>query len=219
MSRESFFSRLFGRGADEDETRTYSAQEIETGEPEKIEEEQQPQGFTVERAAEIIDYLPPDVPRESAVRIVRGTLMAVGIEVEDFERFTRAREAKLNSEIELARSRQEELREKTEEAVRSLEEEIRKAREVRDTIVAEEEKKISRATAGLKEVKRVRAFFGFSETKGEETTDPGRGPAGDETQPLDVSDLDKTQVMRRPDPLIDPDEATGGRTRGTSDER
>ena len=218
MSRKSFFSRVFGRGADEDETRTYSAEEIETREPEKLEEEQLPQGFTVERAGEIIDYLPPDVPRESAVRIVRGTLAAAGIKIEDLERSTRAREAKLNSEIELARSRQKDLRERTEEVVRSLQEEIRKAREAHDTGIAEEEQKVSRAVAGLKDVGRVRAFFGFSGT-GEETTDP----AGDETQSLGPFDPDKTQVMQRPDSLAGTDEpasgSTEGPTHGATDER
>ena len=209
MNRKSFFSKVFGRGADEDETRIYSAEEIETGEPEKLEEEQPPQGFTVERAAEIIDYLPPDVPRESAVRIVRGTLAAAGIKIEDLERSTRAREAKLNSEIELARSRQKDLRERTEEVVRSLQEEIRKARDAHDTGIAEEEQKVSRAVAGLKDVGRVRAFFGFSGT-GEETTDP----AGDETQSLGPFDPDKTQVMQRPDSLAGTDEPAGGSTEG-----
>ncbi|MDQ3966662.1 MAG: hypothetical protein M3246_09515 [Actinomycetota bacterium] len=210
MNRKSFFSKVFGRGADEDETRIYSAEEIETKEPEKLEEEQPPQGFTVERAAEIIDYLPPEVPRESAVRIVRGTLAAAGIKTEDLERSTRAREAKLNSEIELARSRQKDLRERTEEVVRSLQEEIRKAREARDTGIAEEEQKVSRAVAGLKDVRRVRAFFGFPGTGGEETTDP----AGDETQSLEPFDPDKTQVMQRPGSLAGTDGPAGGSTEG-----
>ena len=219
MNRKSFFSKVFGRGADEDETRIYSAEEIETGEPEKLEEEQLPQGFTVERAGEIIDYLPPDVPRESAVRIVRGTLAAAGIKIEDLERSTRAREAKLNSEIELARSRQKDLRERTEEVVRSLQEEIRKAREARDTGIAEEEQKVARAIAGLKDAGRVRAFFGFPETGREETTDP----AGDETRDLEPFDPDKTQVMQRPGPLAGTDEpaddSTGDPSHGATDER
>ena len=210
MNRRSFFSKVFGRGADEDETRTYSAEEIETREPEKLEEEPPPQGFTVERAAEIIDYLPPEVPRESAVRIVRGTLAAAGIKIEDLERSTRAREAKLNSEIELARSRQKDLRERTEEVMRSLQEEMRRAREARDTGIAEEEQKVSRAVAGLKDVRRVLAFFGFPGTGGEETTDP----AGDETQSLEPFDPDKTQVMQRPDSLAGTDEPAGGSTEG-----
>lgn len=166
MSERGFFSRILGGGADEDETRVFSAEEIGTRRPtrreeEPDEEEQRPQGFTVERAAEVIDDLPPDVPRESAVRIVRGTLTAAGIKVEDLERSTRVRESKLNSEMDLARDRQQEIQQRTEEAVRSLEEEIRKAREDRDAGIAGEEERISRASAGIEGIKRVRAFFGF----------------------------------------------------------
>jgi hypothetical protein len=201
-----FFSRMFGRNADE--TRSYSVEETEAGNPEKREEEQQSSyGFSVERAVRIIDHLPPDVSRESAVRIVCGTLDAAGIKIEDLERSTRAREAKLDSEIELARSRQNNLRERTEDVVRSLQEEIMKAREARDTGIAEEEEKVSHAIAGLKEMKRVRDFFGFPETEVEKTADPAADPTGDETQDLDALDPDKTQVMRRPPgSLADPDE-------------
>jgi hypothetical protein len=201
-----FFSRMFGRNADE--TRSYSVEETEARNPEKREEEQQSSyGFSVERAVRIIDHLPPDVSRESAVRIVRGTLDAAGIKIEDLERSTRAREAKLDSEIELARSRQNDLRERTEDVVRSLQEEIMKAREARDTGIAEEEEKVSHAIAGLKEMKRVRDFFGFPETEVEKTADPAADPTGDETQDLDALDPDKTQVMRRPPgSLADPDE-------------
>ena len=192
-----FFSRIFGRNADE--ARSYSVEETEAGDPEKREEEQQSSyGFSVERAARIIDHLPPDVSRESAVRIVRGTLEAAGIKIEDLERSTRAREAKLGSEIELARSRQNDLREKTEDVVRSLQEEMRKVREACDIGIAEEEEKVSRANAGLREMKRVRAFFGFPETEREKTADPAADPTGDETQDLDALDPDKTQVMQRP---------------------
>src|SRR5947209_18127782 len=106
-----FLSRMFGRNPDE--ISSYSIEEAEAGDPEKREEEQQSTyGFSVERAARIIDHLPPDVSRESAVRIVRGTLDAAGIKIEHLERSTRAREAKLDSEIELARSRQNDLRER-----------------------------------------------------------------------------------------------------------
>src|SRR5918998_5872202 len=118
MSERGFFSRILGGDTNEDETRVFSAEEVGTrrseGRGEPDEEEQMPQGFTTERAARVIDNLPPDVPRESAVRIVRGTLMAAGIKFEDLERSTRARESKLNSEIDLARNRQDELRKKTE---------------------------------------------------------------------------------------------------------
>ena len=213
MSRNSFLSRIFGRGTNEDETRTRSAEEIGTrrsrrGEP---EEERQRRGFTVERAAEMIDGLPSDVPRESAVRIVRGTLAVAGIEISELDRSIRARVSKLNSEMEFARNRQKELRERTEEAVRSLEEEIRKARKACDDIVAAEEKKISRASAALKEVRRVRAFFDFLKMEGEQNA----GPADQDTQALDTPfDPDKTQVMQRPGPLADTDEPAGGSTEG-----
>ncbi|HZC18825.1 MAG TPA: hypothetical protein VE225_03875 [Rubrobacteraceae bacterium] len=192
-----FFSRIFGRNADE--ARSYSVEETEAGDPEKREEEQQSSyGFSVERAARIIDHLPPDVSRESAVRIVRGTLEAAGIKIEDLERSTRAREAKLGSEIELARNRQNDLRERTEDVVRSLQEEMRTVREACDIGIAEEEEKVSRANAGLREMKRVRAFFGFPETEREKTAAPATDPTGDETQDLDALDPDKTQVMQRP---------------------
>ena len=221
MSGRGFFSRMIGGEGGEDETRIYSADELETSKrlPESQEfkeEHQQAHGFTAERAAEIIDDLPPEVPRESALRIVRGTLEAAGVRVEELERSTRAREAKLSSEMELARSRQRELRERTDEVVRSLEEEIRRAREARDAGVTAEEQRISRATAGLDGLRRVRAFFGFPEIeeKEEETGeieigepevgdsevgDPEADTTGDETrvlEPLDTN-ADETQVLRR----------------------
>src|SRR5215213_7540106 len=156
MSEGGFFSRIFGGSAPEDETRVFSPQELRRkessqGEPAREEparekpgreepEEEQRGGFTVERAVGIIDDLPPDVPRESARRIVHGTLTAAGVRVEDLERSTRTREAKLDSEIERARSRQRELQERTDETVRSLEEEIRRAHEVRESGLAEEKR-------------------------------------------------------------------------------
>ena len=200
MSERNFFSRILGGGADEDETRVYSAEEIGTRRPRtrggrETEEEQTLPGFTVERAAEVIDDLPPEVPRDSAVRIVRGTLKAAGINVEDLERSTRARKAKFSSEIELAQNRQKELREKTDEVVRSLEEEIRKARETCEMGIAEEEGLISRMSKSQENIERVRTFFGFSEVEEEQV--------GDETRVMDSFDADKTQVMRRPDSPFD----------------
>ncbi len=223
MSR--FFSRIFRRNTDEDETRTYQLEEIGKRISRKggTGEEEPPQGFTVERAARIIDDLPPDVSQESAVRIMRGTLVAAGIEVEDIERSAQARESRLNSEIEFARSRQEDLRRRTEEVVRSLQDEIRKAREARDAGIAEEEENVSRAVRGLEEVGRVRAFFDFPETR--ETAGPAGDPTGDETRVLEPLNEDSTQVMRRRSgPLDDADEpAEGPSTRGishdTTDER
>ncbi len=220
MSGKGFFSRIIGGEGGEDDTRIYSAEEL--GGPSRSSEGQEPKeeqhGFTAERAAEIIDDLPSEVPRESALRIVRGTLEAAGVKVEDLERSTRVREAKLNSEIDLARSRQQELQERTDEVVRSLEEEIRKAREARDTGVATEEQRVSRASAGLEGLRRVRAFFGFPEVEEEtgETGDPEADTTGDEThilEPLDTS-ADETQVLRRSGSRSDP-----GRPAGTTDER
>src|SRR5918995_2192811 len=204
MSERGFFSRILGVDTNEDETRVFSAEEVGTrrsgGREEPDEEEQMPQGFTVERAAEVIDDLPPEVPRESALRIVRGTLTAAGIKVEDLERSTRVRESKLNSEMALARDRQEEIRRGTEEVVRSLEEEIRKAREGRDTGIAQEEDRISRASAGIEGIKRVRAFFGFPEPEEEKVAGPAENPIVDETRGFETFDEDETQVLRGPDP-------------------
>ena len=209
MSERGFFSRILGGDANEDETRVFSAEEVGTGRSEgreePDEEEQRPQGFTVERAAEVIDDLPPDVPQESALRIVRGTLTAAGIKVEDLERSTRVRESKLNSEMALARDRQEEIRRGTEEIVRSLEEEIRKAREDRDTGIAQEEDRISRASTGIEGIKRVRAFFGFPEPEEQEVAGPAEDSPVDETQVLEPFDEDETQVLHRPDSSDDAD--------------
>jgi hypothetical protein len=203
MSERGFFSRILGGDTNEDETRVFSAEEVGTGRSEggeePDEEEQRPQGFTVERAAEVIDDLPPDVPRESALRIVRGTLTAAGIKVEDLDRSSRVRESKLNSEMDLARARQEEIRRGTEEVVRSLEEEIRKAREDRDTGIAQEEDRISRASAGIEGIKRVRAFFGFPEPEEERIAGPAEDPPMDETRVFESFDEDETQILRRSD--------------------
>ena len=203
MSERGFFSRILGGDTNEDETRVFSAEEVGTrrseGGEEPDEEEQRPQGFTVERAAEVIDDLPPDVPRESALRIVRGTLTAAGIKVEDVERSSSVRESKLNSEMDLARARQEEIRRGTEEVVRSLEEEIRKAREDRDTGIAQEEDRISRASAGIEGIKRVRAFFGFPEPEEERIAGPAEDPPMDETRVFESFDEDETQILRRSD--------------------
>ena len=200
---KGFFSRIFGREddvTDEGETRLYSLGQL-VSEREEEPEDPQPRGFTIERAAEIIDGLPPDVPPESALSIVRGTLAATGIEPEDLDKSTHARETNLTTEITFSQSRQEDLRQRTEEVVRSLEEEIRKAREARDTGISEEEDNISRATTSLEEVRRVRAFFGFSKVE-EATADeqPAGDSTGDETrvfEPFDEEDM--TRVIRRPD--------------------
>jgi hypothetical protein len=186
---------VLGMDTKEEESRPYSAEEIGTIRPRRgnTREGQQPRDLTVERAAEIIDELPSEVPRESALRIVQGTLGAVGIEVYHLERCTRTQVAELTSEVELARNRQQEFQEKTEETVRSLQEELRKAREACDVILTEEERKISRASAALQEARRVRAFFDFPNTDGEENIEC----IDEDTQPLGVLE---TQVRRSSDP-------------------
>lgn len=210
MSEKGFFSRIFGGReddpTDEGETRLYSLGEL-VAEREEEPEEPQPRGFTIERAASIIDGLPPDVPQESALSIVRGTLAATGIEAEDLEKSTRARETNLTAEIKFSQSRKEDLQQRTEEVVRSLEEEIRKAREARDTGIAEERENVSRATASLEEVRRVRAFFGFS---GMEEDTPAGDANIDETRVFEPFDEDETRVIRRPD-TDEPHGTTGER--------
>jgi hypothetical protein len=210
MSEGGFFSRMFGGGANEDDTRALSSEELRRKEPSWVEpergepgrkepEEEQLGGFTAERAIEIIDDLPPDVSRESALRIVHGTLTAAGVRVEDLERSTRTRETKLGSEIERARSRQRELQERTDETVRSLEEEIRRAHEARKSGLAEEEERISHASAGLENIKRVRDFFGFPKVEEETPPEPSHLPSAHKTRVFEPFDDDRTQVLQRPD--------------------
>jgi hypothetical protein len=190
-TRQGFFSRMFAPG--EEGTAIYSSEEV------GIEEIQEPRGFTVERAAEVIKNLPPEVPRPAAVRIVRGTLEAAGIDVADLATSTRARESKLNSEIELSQGRIQKLKEDTEEVIQSLEEEIRKAREAKDSGVAEQERRISDARTGLGDVEMVRNFFALPRGDTDTTTDPA---SGEETQVMErVDEEDDTQILRQPGPL------------------
>ena len=190
-TRQGFFSRMFAPG--EEGTAIYSSEEV------GIEEIQEPRGFTVERAAEVIKNLPPEVPRPAAVRIVRGTLEAAGIDVADLATSTRARESKLNSVIELSQGRIQKLKEDTEEVIQSLEEEIRKAREAEDSGVAEQERKISEARTGLGDVEMVRNFFAMPRGDADTTTDPA---SGEETQVMErVDEEDDTQILRQPGPL------------------
>jgi hypothetical protein len=210
-TRGGFFSRVFSGNLDgEDETTIYSTEEVGVGETGR--ETVETRGFTVERAAEIIRNLPPEVPRPAALRIVRGTLEAAGINIDDLASSTGAREAKLNSEIELSEGRIQEFKEKTEEVIRSYEAEIRKAREARDFGISEEERKISASRSGLDDVERVRDFFGLSgegqpaaeDPAGYSTTsDLAPGDPGEETQVMEPADEDDTQILRRPGPLSD----------------
>lgn len=210
--RQGFFSRMFSvPPEDEGQTTVYSADEVGAREPEAEEGPVEPRGFTVERAADIIRDLPPEVPRRSAVRIVRQTLAAAGISVEDLGRSTRTRETKLNSEIELSQERIKEIKESTDEVLRSLEEEMRKAREARDIGVAEEERRISEARQGLEDVERVRDFFDLPRGESRSTplgqqqgeSEPGEQgtPAGEETQVMERPDMDDTQILRPRGPL------------------
>ncbi|MGH3089891.1 MAG: hypothetical protein ACRDSJ_21635 [Rubrobacteraceae bacterium] len=177
----------------------YSSDELDIEEYEEEEEEpiEETQGtFTVERAAEIIKHLPPEVPRSSAVRIVRQTLVAAGINIEDLATSTRARDSKLNSEIELRQKRIKELQEKTDNVVRDLEGQIRRAREARDTGISNEERRITAAREGLEDVAHVRDFFGLPRGDSEyepSAQDEPPSEASDDTQIIERVEEDKTQ--------------------------
>ena len=199
MSTNGFLSGLLGRDAYEDETRTYSADEGGTrrswrrGEP--GEGQQELRSVTVERVAKVIAELPAAVARENAVLIVRRTLEAAGVKLSELDASAGAQESKLSSEIERAQKRQKEAREETNEAVRSLEEEIRKAQEACDNVVVYEEQTISRASATLKEVRQVRAYFDLPRTREEENT----GPTDRGTQRvLKPSDVEMAQISDTP---------------------
>ena len=202
-SRQSFFSRVFAGSTEGEGTSIYSSEEVGmpgTGEEEGLTAH----GFTVERAAEVIKNLPPEVPRPAAVRIVRGTLEAAGIDLDELESSTRARESRLNSEIDLSENRIQQLKDETEEVIRGLEDKIRKAREARNFGVSEEERKISAAEAGLDNIDMVRGFFELPQEDADEP--PADAAAGEETQVMEgVEDEeeDDTQVLRRPGPLSD----------------
>jgi hypothetical protein len=198
-TRQSFFSRVFAGNAEDEGTSIYSSEEI--GMPGTDESEGlTAHGFTVERAAEVIRNLPPEVSRPAAVRIVRGTLEAAGIDIVELESSTRARESRLNSEIDLSENRIQQFKDETEEVIRNLEDEIRKAREARDFGVSEEERKISAAESGLDNIEMVRDFFGLPQEEAEPSA------AGEETQVMEGvegEEEDDTQVLRRPGPLSD----------------
>ncbi len=207
MSADGFLSRMLGRDTDEYDSGSYHASdEVETRRSRRSrrsnssrgvadEVEPPPRDFITERVAETIADLPEGVPQESAVLIVRRTLAAAGVKLSELDASTQAQESKLSSEIGLARNRQEEVREKTQEQVRSLEEEIRKAKEACEDIVSYEERKISQAWATLEGVRRVRAFFELHETEGEENAGPlYRGTQ----QVLEPADVDRAQISDTP---------------------
>ena len=206
-TRQSFFSRVFAGSTEGEGTSIYSPEEIGTGTSGLGEHEGMAHGFTVERAAEVIRNLPPEVPRLSAVRIVRGTLEATGIDIGELESSTRARESRLNSEIDLSESRIQQIKDDTEEVIRNLEDEIRKAREARNFGVSEEEHKIQAAETGLDNIDLVRDFFGLPQDEEELPAEElPADPAGEETQIMEgveEEEEDETQVLRRPGPLSD----------------
>jgi hypothetical protein len=64
-TRQSFFSRVFAGSTEDEGTSIYSSEEI--GMPATDESQSlTAHGFTVERAAEVIRNLPPEVPRPAS---------------------------------------------------------------------------------------------------------------------------------------------------------
>ena len=119
-SRQSFFSRMFATNDEGEGTAIYSSEEVGTGVSGRgAVDKAEAQVFTVERAAEVIKNLPPEVPRPAVVRIVRGTLEAAGIDIAELASSTRARESRLNSEIDLSEGRIQQLKDETEDVIRS----------------------------------------------------------------------------------------------------
>jgi len=225
-NRQNFFTRMFGEQGANEGTSIYSRAELGVDGPEEREASPHSRAFTVERAAEVIKNLPPEVPRPAAVRIVRQTLEAAGIDINELDSSTRAREARLESEIDLSENRIRKLKEDTEGVIRNLEDQIRKAREARNFGVAEQERKIDEAESGLEDIDMVRGFFGLPQNGQEEKPEQPSEEAtagdaeGDETQIIRAADdnggtaagatggagEDDTQVLRQPGPLSDSDQ-------------
>jgi hypothetical protein len=196
MNGDSFLLRMLGRDADEDETGIGSddALGIRRSKSRSVPEVGERQwDFAVKLVVETIDDLPSNFPRDSAVRILKRTLAAAGIEIGDFNKCTWARMPQINSEIELARSREKEFKKKTEEDICSLEREIKKAREAYETIRAKEQEEISRASKELENIKRVRAFFGFSDMEGDENVSPGSEAAAEVRGPLGIGGMQQSR--------------------------
>src|SRR5918993_3834585 len=109
MSADGFLSRMLGRDTDEyDSGAYYSSEEVETRRSRRRssssrgvadEEKPPPRDLITERVAETIADLPPGVPQESAVLIVRRTLAAAGVKLSELDASTQAQESKLKSEI------------------------------------------------------------------------------------------------------------------------
>jgi hypothetical protein len=204
MNGNSLLSKILGGDADEDRTSIDSAEAfgIRRSTTRSVSEVGgHAWDFAVKLVVETIDDLPSNVPRDSAVRIVKRTLAAAGIEMGDFNKCTWARMPQINSEIELARRRDKEFEEKTEQVIRSLEGEIRKAREDYETIRAKEEEEISRASKELENIKRARAFFGFSDMEGDEDVSPG-GEAAEARGPLYADSAQRARASFSSRPFI-----------------
>ena len=201
-TNRNFFSRMFKEQEADDGTSIYSRQEIGAAPAEAAPHSR---AFTVERAAEVIKNLPPEVPRPAAVRIVRQTLEAAGIDINELDSSTRARESRLESEIDLSEDRIRKLKDDTEDVIRNLEDQVRKAREARNFGVAEQERKIDAAETGLEDIDMVRKFFGLpqDESEGEPAQPSEDSTAGDDTQVIQGVGEDDTQVLRQPGPLSD----------------
>jgi hypothetical protein len=204
LNGNSLLSKILGRDADEDQTSIVFAEAFgirRSTNRSAPEVGGQPGDFAIKLVVETIDDLPSNVPRESAIRIAKRTLAAAGFEIGDFNRCTWARMPQIDSEMELARRREKEFREKTEQDIRSLEGEIRKAREDYEAIRAKEEEEISRASKELENIKRVRAFFGFSDMEGDENTN-ANGEATEEPGPLGIGSAWQARASFNPRPFI-----------------
>ncbi|HZY64884.1 MAG: hypothetical protein M3N10_05970 [Actinomycetota bacterium] len=222
-TRRSFFTRMFAPEEEGEETAIYTPEDVALDQDEPEEPMEKPQGLTVERAASVIRSIPEEVPYGSAVPIVRLTLEAAGISMEELGTSTRARESKLNSVIEQRQGRIQKLREDTDKAVRykeqeirALEDDIKKFRQARDNGISQEEKKISQARSGLEEVDLVRSFFDLpeepvavEEPEPSEELPPAEESAASDEDTATAGDLpaeepedstgDETQILERPD--------------------
>lgn len=215
-TRKSFFTRMFAQEEEGEETMVFSPEDagLERNEPEEPME--RPQGLTVERAAEVIRSIPEEVPYGSAVPIVRLTLEAAGISMQELGTSTRARESKLNSVIEQRQGRIQKLQDDTDKAVRykeqeirALEDDIKKFRQARDNGISQEENRIYQARNGLEEVDLVRSFFDLPEVEPAAVEEPDVSgelpPAEDADTDEDATSAgespgDETQILERPEP-------------------
>ena len=110
MGANGLLAGLLRRDADESDGGTVvrsSGEEIaggrgSVGRAMPQERHRPPRDLTVERLAGAIADLPPDVPRESAVLIVRKTLDAAGVRLSEVDASTREHESGLSYEIRLA---------------------------------------------------------------------------------------------------------------------